>query len=260
MWRPTDVLGLARAYLHDSANAVHHRACLGCGVLGPPLCRICVELLRSPHLHQVPHRTATGADPPGAYVAGSYEGVLRRSILAFKRGGWLVLDQPLGVLLATAIMAAVVSADRTVPPGHLTLVPVPAHHESLRARGVDAVHRLAVQAVAALRAGGQSASVAPLLVLAHEYQRNSTGSAIGRRSVRGAFAVVPGVTTLANPQASPRVNSPASGALYVVDDVITTGATLAEAVRALRAWGVQVSGAAAIAGTPLRRGLPVPGR
>ena len=47
----------------------------------------------------------------------------------------------------------------------------------------------------------------------------------------------------------------AGASLVVIDDVVTTGATVAEAVRALRAAGLDVSAIAAACGTP-RSGQP----
>ncbi len=237
-----DLGDLARA----SSEVIHHRACLGCELPGPPLCPECASLLVDPHQHLLQgSRELRGSEGMHPWVAGSYEGLLRKAILAYKRRGWLALDLALGQMLAIAVLCHADSGRR--PPGHpIVLVPVPAHRDSLRERGVDSVQRLAHQAVAHLQRRGLAASVGVHLVLGHEYRRSSAGSASGRQGVAGAFA---------SPRrslhgADPRLRG---ACIVVVDDVITTGATVGEAMRALRAAGLVVGGIAAIAGTPRHR-------
>lgn len=180
----------------------------------------------------------------GFWVAGQYEGVLRAAILAYKRRGWLALDRPLGSMLAQAVAEHLRRSIDGRAPREVGLIPVPPHRDSLRERGADVVHRLATCAARALASQGMRASVVPCLVLAQEYARSSTGSAGSRRSVDGAFAGVP----------VRRGAGAGSMQLVVVDDVITSGATAREALRALMAAGIPASGMVAIAGTELRSG------
>lgn len=221
-----------RGIVRQASDVVHHRRCIACQGLGPPLCPACsAELLR------------VQQHPGGFWVAGQYDGALRSAILAYKRRGWLALDRPLGSLLAGAVSEHLRRSWQVLAPRAVGLVPVPSHRDSLRDRGFDAVHRLATCAVVELARQGISASVVPCLVLAREYSRSSTAGAGGRRSVAGAFAGV-------------RARSVAGAGpvrLVVVDDVVTSGATAWEALRALIAEGIPAEGAVAIAGTQLRR-------
>jgi predicted amidophosphoribosyltransferase len=75
------------------------------------------------------------------------------------------------------------------------------------------------------------------------------GSAERAVNLSGAFEVVPG------PAARPRPSDRGLGAVAVVlvDDVVTTGTTLAEAARALRAAGAEPSAAVTVAATRRRR-------
>jgi len=230
-----DPLGPALANLvHQASDVIHHRSCMTCQTPGPSWCAACSTAATQVHRHAL-----------GYWVAGSYDGSLRSAILAYKRRGWLALDRPLGSLLAAAVHEHLRDGTPGTVPRHIRLIPIPSHRDSLRERGVDTVRRLAVHAAVTLGRQGMQASVASMLTLAREYPRSSSGSASGRRSVVGAFVGV-------------RDQEPREGqgvALIVVDDVITTGATAGEALRALRTAGIKASGAVAIAGTELMRGV-----
>jgi predicted amidophosphoribosyltransferase len=71
---------------------------------------------------------------------------------------------------------------------------------------------------------------------------------VGGRGVQKGLSVD---ERASNRRGSMRARGPCDGALViVVDDVVTTGATLREAIRALEAAGAQVLAAAALASTP----------
>jgi predicted amidophosphoribosyltransferase len=95
-----------------------------------------------------------------------------------------------------------------------------------------------------VRRAARSAAVAPLapsavrgiLTLTREVQ-DSAGLDVAARA-----------TNLAGAMAARR----GSGTAVVADDIVTSGATLGEATRALRAAGWEVAGAAVVAATKLR--------
>ena len=121
------------------------------------------------------------------------------------------------------------------------LVPVPSSRAALRSRGRDHVRELAVRAAAELRAAGVGADVARVLVRRGKSARlGGAGGAQRRANLAGSFAV--------------RGPVPA-GLLVVVDDVVTSGATLTEAAAALaaaRPAGLLPVVAAVVAATPRR--------
>jgi predicted amidophosphoribosyltransferase len=201
------------------ADLVLPRTCAGCGVPGRILCPGCAALLTAPRL-ATPRRFPWGFPPTAA--AGAYSGPVRPAVNAFKEQGRTELVRPLGTALALAV-AAVVSA---APRGPVLLVPVPSSAAALRSRGRDHVAELTGRAVTELRAAGLAAGQARLLRRAGRVRDSAGLSAAARRAnLAGSFARAP--------QGS--VQPPPGALLVLVDDVVTSGATLTEAAAALSA-------------------------
>jgi predicted amidophosphoribosyltransferase len=201
------------------------RTCAGCGLPGAMLCRRCGALLAVPHL-ATPRRFPEGFPPTVA--AGVYAGPVRPALIAFKERGRSELAGPLGTALALAV-AAVVSALPGGVPRSVRLVPVPSSAAALRTRGRDHVRELTTRAVAELRAVGLAADEARLLGRRGRL-RDSAGLSAAQRRANLAD------TFVADPAACRR---PAEGPVVLVDDVVTSGATLTEAAGALVAAGAE---------------------
>ncbi|MGW4637831.1 ComF family protein [Sphaerisporangium sp. NPDC004334] len=221
-----------------------HR-CAGCDRPGAAVCVLCAAGLRGDPVPRPP-----GPPPPGlpdCWSAASYEGPVRRVLLAYKERGRTATAPLLASCLVSTLLAAL--AARGLPPrAPLVLVPVPSARRSVRRRGHDPVRRLAVLAARALRARGRPAAAVPALAQARRVRDQAGLSAPERAANLGrALRVLPGRNL-----AQRRSQGPPDGVVVLLDDVVTTGATLAEAARALRAAGVEVALAVTVAATPRR--------
>jgi predicted amidophosphoribosyltransferase len=228
----------ARELAGALADLVLPRACAGCGCPGAVLCRRCAALLAEPRT-AAPRRFPWGFPPTVA--AGAYDGPVRPALLAFKERGRAELAAPLGTALALAV-AAVTSAVAG-PPRPVALVPVPSSREALRSRGRDHVRELTARAVVELRAVGVPASEVRLLRRRGRARDSAGLSAAQRRAnLSGTFE-----------RSTARARIPDGTLLVVVDDVVTTGATLTEAVAVLDGGGPRTGVpllAAVVAATP----------
>ncbi|WP_055478009.1 phosphoribosyltransferase family protein [Sphaerimonospora mesophila] len=227
--------------------------CAGCGKPGSAACHACTaELLRNP--------AARPPDPPPAglpecWSATTYDGAARRMLLALKERGRTVVTPVLAAGLARVVTAALEARMEPVDRRPLALVPVPSARAASRKRGHDPVRAVTEAAAAELRPLGQPVVSVPMLRQSRRVA-DQAGLSSARRAANlsEAFEVVPGRTGLL--AALQR-----RGAVVVlVDDIVTTGSTLAEAARALRLAGAEVPLAVTVAATPRRTGTRPPGR
>jgi predicted amidophosphoribosyltransferase len=182
-----------------------------------------------------PRRVRPVPEPPGlpvVHAAAPYQDEVRAALLAHKERGALMLAGPLGAALAGAVRSGITS--RGGPGATVLLVPVPSARRAVRARGHDPARRIALAAAGELRRAGT-----PARVLAVLRQRRAVADQSGLDSrqrldnLAGALEVAAGGGRLLTH----------GGRVVLVDDLMTTGASLAEAARALRAAHAETGGA-----------------
>ncbi|MEU8348404.1 ComF family protein [Streptomyces sp. NPDC048845] len=207
--------------------------CAGCGEPRTALCGRCRAALSGRAAGPVrPDPVPDGLPPVRA--AAPYADEVRAVLLAHKERGALGLSRPLGAALA--------GAARVAAPGDgpLLLVPVPSARRSVAARGHDPTRRIARSAAAELRRAGRPARLCAAL-----RQRRPVADQSGL-SARRRLGNLMGALEAPAPAARWLREAP----VLLVDDLMTTGASLAESARSVRAVGGQVTGAAVVAAPP----------
>lgn len=222
--------------------------CAVCGRPGRALCAACRRRLPPRALSVRPTPCPPGLVP--VHAAGEYADDLKALVLAHKEHARLALARPLGELLAVSVagLLAEVSDQHLL---EVDLVPVPSHRAVVRERGHDPLLRTARVAAGRLRRLGVAAALLPALGVATRPADQAGLSAASRaENVRGRFVAR---SRVAAARSSAGPGSP-SRPLVLVDDVMTTGATLREAQHVLDSAGLSPVGAAVVAATR-RRGV-----
>ncbi|MET7985305.1 MULTISPECIES: ComF family protein [unclassified Streptomyces] len=264
-----------RGWWRDLTDLVLPAECGGCGRPRTVLCPECRAALTG----AAPCRVRPVPEPAGlsvVHAAAPYGDEVRAMLLAHKERGALALAAPLGAALAGAVRAGLgqggppgpaerptasqgrpglgkgdVRGERRGPggggaavraagagSGPVLLVPVPSARWAVRARGHDPARRIALAAAGELRRTGTPARVLGVL-----RQRRAVADQSGLNSrqraanLAGALEVVAGGERMLAE----------GGRVVLVDDLMTTGASLAEAARAVRAaqsgaWALRWTG------------------
>ncbi len=204
-------------------------ACAGCGRFGHLVCRECLLGFRAA---STPDDRFVASDPGTmvgdalelAIAAFAHGGTLRRALQRLKYGGSGRIAVPLAQAAAPALEALKGVC------GPLPLVPVPVHEARRRQRGYNQAALLAD--ALAIEAG------LPVLDILERRRATARQHGLGKaarlHNLRGAFA--------------PREGARIPPHLILVDDILTTSATLESCAQVLRA-----AGAAAVYGFAIAR-------
>jgi predicted amidophosphoribosyltransferase len=201
-------------------------ACPGCGRPERTWCRLCARSLRAqPGLHEVADQWVASAI--------DYEGPIRRAVARWKTTQRSDVHAVMVQLGLIAVMSLLAAGEHEAP---VTLVPMPSTPRSRRARGVALVDQLTHD----IACRWPPTAPAPTVCRALRFQRiprdqAELGAAERHANLSGALVAKPsGVRSISTP-------------VVVVDDILTTGATVTEALRALDASGVALLGGAVVA-------------
>lgn len=184
--------------------------CAACRRTGDLFCADCRALL-------VPYAEEVQATPQGleaVRIAFTFEGPLRAAIHALKYTRRRRMARPLGALMAAHLRAAPLPAQ--------VLLPVPLHPARQAERGFNQAAELAHEIA---RATG-------LPVLERGLTRQRVTAQQARLTAQERHANMRGAFAWCGPGSAPH-------SVLLVDDVLTTGATLAACAAALRQVGTQ---------------------
>jgi ComF family protein len=195
-------------------------ACAACGSAGALLCAACLRAARPAsdpacRFLAADPAIAIGQDLSLALAAFAFDGPIRRALARLKYEGASRLAGPLATA-ATQSLRVLLEMTGSVP-----LIPVPVHRERLRARGYNQTDLIA-------RALGSAVGL-PVVDLLERVRPTTKQHRLDRAArlanLRAAFAV----REVTGPHPS----------VIVVDDIVTTTATLEACASVLRAAGVR---------------------
>ncbi len=197
--------------LSELSHLLFPTRCFGCNVLGVSICSSCRR-------EWIPHYYKSHVGTLNVHSAVIYSQTASKIILAAKENGVQGADD----LLIAAITHVLNSA--RLDTGYFTLIPVPSSNQSQRRRGRSFIVDLTQEI-----SRNTGIAVNDCLQVSRRVSDQSGLTRVQRISnMHGAFSIKPGAIL--------------RGEALLIDDVVTTGATLREAARALNSQGFPTFG------------------
>jgi predicted amidophosphoribosyltransferase len=251
------MLGVVGRSLRATMELALPTTCGGCGAPGGRWCPLCArETGRQGAYRDGPRQVGPTPRPvgyPPTWAATPYDASVRAALVAFKDGDRRDLAAAvLGPMLSEA-MGAALAADPSLREvlrsgnGPVLVIPVPSSPSAVHRRGDAPLELLTRAAVAQSARPRCELLVSPALRIRRRVA-DQAGLNHEQRAANLEYAM----------QVRRRWRASISGGVscLLVDDVLTTGATLLEAARALRAGGAGHVAAAAVAATRRRTRPP----
>lgn len=239
--RPSPVVTVARALLEDLTRLVVPVECPGCGLVDRTVCPQCRRALVGPARRveaQVPRLDRMdGRAPLPVWALAEYSGPVRGLVVAWKDRGRSDLTPVLCTSMRDAAGDTYGALRAAVGAGPVAVVPVPPAPGSRRRRGGDLVADLATAVADGLRQVGVDAQVERALRRRRTPDQVGLGARARGRNAGAGYLL----------RSDRRVRQ---AWCVLVDDVVTTGSTLAACEQVLGRAGGRVLAAVVLAATP----------
>lgn len=213
--------------LSQLLDAVLPTSCIDCKVLGSHHCDVCAARFKpTPHWvfrEQLPGVAATYLDPSSASILRAVKDEGRTALIGKMLEAMLQIDLVLNDSRGQ-VPSQRATLSNALLSGQAVLVPIPYSRRAMRKRGFDAVEILTNR----LSAKRQIEVHTGLRLARQPKDQRKLGVVDRRQNLSGAMRYRP-----------PNFNNDVA---IIVDDVVTTGATVLEAARAIEATGAKVAG------------------
>ena len=227
------LVGASVAWLAACRDLLLPRGCAGCDAPDETLCPACLPFFGALRSWRLP-----GTSFP-CHACADYRGPVRQAVLAWKDHGDVELDRVFARIMERAVEDAVRAGGVPASRGSLLVVPLPSSARSVRRRGRVHVRPLARAVGGALAWCGVDARVVDALTVRGVRSKSVEASDVRSRRRRLSDGVV-----CRDAEALRGCD------VVLVDDIVTTGSTVAQCARVVEGAGGRVVAAFALAHTP----------